>query len=107
MVDTKFLFFILVWIWTKHIMKIILIFFSQSELFISRFKTSIHSWKIWKKHENNKFGYGVKAFLGNQYVLFPYFSKNQCSTMMSCLAKNDHLKIVLWSIQIQMVVKTM
>jgi hypothetical protein len=37
--------------------------------------------KALKKHQNNKFGYGIEVFLKKQNVLASYSHKVQCSTM--------------------------
>ncbi len=46
------------------------------------------------------------SFSKKQHAFIPYSPKLNVPHS-SCLAKNDHLKTILWSIQIQMVMKTM
>jgi uncharacterized membrane protein len=86
MVNIEVLFYILVKIWTKSYHEIDTNNFSQSYLFRLKFKTSIQSCKIWKKHQNNKTNYGVEAFPKKITCSFSILSKNQCSIMipMSC-----------------------
>jgi hypothetical protein len=48
---------------------------TQLDLLISKFKTSIQSWKVWEKHQNNKISYGVEAFLAKKMFLFHTFQK--------------------------------
>jgi len=43
LVNTKFLLYILVYIWTKHIMKLILINFAQLNLLVFKFRNLIQS----------------------------------------------------------------
>jgi hypothetical protein len=55
-------------------MKLILIKIAQLNLLISKFKNLIQPWKVWEKHQNNKFGYGIQAFPKTNVVV-PYFPK--------------------------------
>jgi hypothetical protein len=67
-------------------MKLILIKSTQLDIFISKFRSLIQSWKIWKKHQNNKFGYGIQAF-PEINVLIPYHPNsmfNNIIPLFSC-----------------------
>jgi hypothetical protein len=57
-------------------MKLILKNSTQSDLGISKFKTSIQSCKVWEKHQNNKTSYGVEVFPEKNMFLFPTFQKS-------------------------------
>ncbi len=61
--------------------------------------------KYGKKIKTKNLAMKLKLFQ-KIYTLLSYSPKDPCSTIIMCFAKNAHLKIVLWSIQIQMVIKT-
>jgi hypothetical protein len=65
-----------------------------------------------KKTSKQQIWLGIEAFLENNLLLFHTPSKLNVLQwiildVLLCSPKNDHLKIVLWSIQIQIVMKTM
>jgi hypothetical protein len=74
-INTKNISYILIYSRLKYIIKLILIKYAHSNLLISSFKTLIQSWKYEKKHQNNKFSYGIEAFLENKSLLFHMPSK--------------------------------
>jgi hypothetical protein len=76
-------------------MKIILIKFSHSYLFMSKFKTLIQSWKYEKNIQKNKFGYGIEAFPKKIYSCFILSSKLHGLQWIFPSSKNGKLKIIL------------
>jgi hypothetical protein len=66
--------------------------------------------KVWEKHQNNKFGYGIEAFPKKKCYCFILHQNSMFyNDPFSSSSQNIFIKekIILCSIQIQMVTKTM
>jgi hypothetical protein len=100
--------------WLKHIIKLILIKSIHLNLLISSFRIKIESWKYEKNIKTKNLKMELKLFQKKKMILFHTPTKLKIllrvilSFILFLLPRCNHLKtIVLWSIQIQTVTKTM